>query len=245
MKFDIVKQIDDYLVRVNRKPLTEAHKDALNEINESGFPELRCLHMRSDENNDANKENCVYFDFYSRENGDPDFLIEDKKITLRTSTSYSLHIEYDIGDEAIIREFMFNKGEDVIVFLRNEKSKDYLLELFIDGKSYTIKDGVSLVECSPELVCSLRKGYNTNGRDCYIVSDPSARISTEPFDKNICFGIGGIADEELRSQDMQSKLRTFRAIGEKVCELYHENYLWDGKTRVLSKGKMGKVKLEG
>jgi hypothetical protein len=44
---------------------------------------------------------------------------------------------------------------------------------------------------------------------------------------------------------MQFEVRTLRAIGERVCELYHEKYLWDRKARVLSKGKMGQVKLEG
>ena len=243
MKFDIVKQIDDYLARVDKKPLTESQKKFFNDINESGFPELRGLSIRPDNYHRDYSPEYLMIDYYALDDMDPDFLIYDDEIKLRTDSKAKLHIAYDTTREPSIKRLCFRKGQDIIEIVRDEESNEYLLKLYVDGSRYHLENG-SPDTGNPDIVCNLKKAHNTNEySDCYYVTDPSKKITDD--DKPIRIGTGDNVEYELAPQDFYSEFRAFRAIGELVSDIYHEKYLFEGKKRVLSKTKTGQVRLDG
>ena len=243
MKYDIVNGIDHYIKSVDIIPLTEAHKVALNEINESGFIELSGLHI-SDIKYTENAK-YVYVSFYTTRDADPSSFIEENEITFYAkSSSPNLYIKYDITDKPVIKQLIFDKGNDSITIVRDKDSEEYLINIYIDAMHCTFEDGVPRNGGFPDIVCKLKKGHNTDEySDCYYVTDPSKRITDD--DKPVRIGTGDNVEYELPPQDLYSELRSFRAIGELVCDLYHEKYLFEGKKRVLSRVKTGQVKLEG
>jgi hypothetical protein len=237
MKYDVANNIDK-LLKNNNVTMHEKVKQFIQELSESGIDELNGFTIKRVSHDFSNIKDIkilsenVYENFYIAMNADV-FVFD------RTN----LYIYYDANSRESLTHFSFKVDDDYVEFEVEEETSKRFLKLYIMGGKVLINRGHPS-SGNPDFVCEIEKKHNADEySDCYYVTDPSHRITDD--DKPIRFGIGDNVEEELRPQDMQSEVRTLRAIGERVCELYHEKYLWDRKARVLSKGKMGQVKLEG
>ena len=157
MKFDIVKEIDGYLTRANRKPLTEAQKAVLTDINESGFPEIKGLHIRTDNFHRIDDSGYVMVDCSATLDTDPDFYIYEDEIDAYTYKNGKLSIEYRTTDKHSLKHLNFRKNEDRIAIVSEEDSEDMLIKVYLDGVKYQ--------GCRP--YCRLkRKAYHQRAYRC-------------------------------------------------------------------------------
>ncbi len=237
MKYDVANEIDE-LLKKNNVTMHDKVKQFIEELNESGLNEVNGFttlnYSHNFDNRNDIKIHCrnIYGSFYIAMNPNV-FVFNDEK----------LYTFYDANVDESLTSFSFKVGSDYVEFRFDKETQKRFLQLYIMGGKVDINRGHPS-SGNPDFVCEIEKKHNTDEySDCYYVTDPSHRITDD--DKPIRFGIGDNVEEELRPQDMFSEVRALRAIGERVCELYHEKYLWDTKTKVLSKGKMGQVKLEG
>jgi hypothetical protein len=239
MKYDLVTMVNRLLKENNMKELTKAQIKALNEINNSGMPELNALHtyrgsIGSVVVGDNEKMRITLLDGnlnYAFINLDynGNFLAVEHD-------SNNIYVEYSNDgnkDEQLkLKRFIFNNEGDIIAFEKSNEDDTVSIKYYNNCNSNSIGIPDYAV---PDLVCELstdcsyyppgwytmveRSGLLYGSRTFFIKSGPMFGNKEYPL--------------EIRSNDFLSTIRAYRAIGEKISEGYNDSYSFNQKRKVL------------
>ena len=252
---EVFKEVlPDYVGSSERK-LPYCIEKVLKELNDCSYPEMNALRVYASLNNDHrgsyfSGEATNYLMFSS--NNEANRVITAKMVIKKdTILIYSNEGEFSLtfskGDtkEFKLTRLKFRNDDDLIVCeIDDTAEKTGKIYIYSNCTSFFNHDTEIPENAIPDITCNFtyadfKRAFIVTDDDNNAIGDGERLfVGEEPITKNMAF---------IRKNDSKSDLKLYRALCERVDEKYHENCLFDKKSKVITRRMepIGPVKLDG
>lgn len=225
------------------------------ELRNSGFYELNGLKLGNNLDSDldyrsSENTNCFTLISYPGEQTEGKLIIEENAIYLKYPEN-CLYVDYKLVEDESPKRFalkrlVFRCFDDIVLCeIKDNEGKNATITLYSDANpnfGVLIEDGVP-TNIDPDITCNV-KFKDSSSPYSYFINDEKNIIGGDY--EGLTVNANTSCRDKIRWADKEfGKLRLYRALGELVSKRYHDNYLFEGKQKVLSRGRHERITLEG